>query len=68
MDIDRLAIRSLQCHLKLKLTSSQPVSTATANESDLKTQAQVQQVLEAFKSDPFGLDRDRDRVACESLP
>jgi micrococcal nuclease len=36
--------------------------------SDFKTQAQAQQVLNAFTGDPHRLDQDKDRVACESLP
>ncbi|HEY9860724.1 MAG TPA: excalibur calcium-binding domain-containing protein [Candidatus Obscuribacterales bacterium] len=35
---------------------------------DFKTQAEAQRVLDAFPSDPFDLDRDKDKVACESLP
>ncbi|MBD1832565.1 thermonuclease family protein [Cyanobacteria bacterium FACHB-472] len=36
--------------------------------SDFKTQAEAQRVFNAFPGDPFRLDRDNDRVACESLP
>lgn len=38
------------------------------NCSDFKTQSEAQRVLAAFPSDSFGLDRDRNGVACESLP
>jgi micrococcal nuclease len=34
---------------------------------DFTSQAQAQQVLNAFPGDPFKLDRDRDGIACESL-
>lgn len=37
------------------------------NCSDFKTQAQAQQVLNAFPGDKFMLDRDNDGIACESL-
>lgn len=36
--------------------------------SDFATQAEAQRVLDAYPGDPFNLDRDRDGVACESLP
>ena len=35
---------------------------------DFGTQAEAQKVLNAFSGDPFDLDRDRDKVACEHLP
>jgi micrococcal nuclease len=35
---------------------------------DFKTQAQAQQVLNAFAGDPYKLDGDKDGIACESLP
>lgn len=38
------------------------------NCSDFRTQAEAQRVLEAFPNDRFRLDRDKDGVACESLP
>ncbi len=38
------------------------------NCSDFSTQAQAQQVLNAFPGDKFRLDRDFDGIACESLP
>lgn len=38
------------------------------NCSDFKTQREAQRVLDAFPGDPHGLDRDKDGVACESLP
>ncbi|WP_122090047.1 thermonuclease family protein [Halalkalicoccus subterraneus] len=38
------------------------------NCSDFETQAEAQAVLDEDSSDPHGLDRDGDGVACESLP
>lgn len=38
------------------------------NCSDFATQAEAQQVLEAYPGDPFKLDRDKDSIACETLP
>jgi micrococcal nuclease len=35
---------------------------------DFKTQAEAKRVLDAFPGDPFDLDRDKDSIACESLP
>lgn len=35
--------------------------------SDFTTQKEAQAVLEAFPGDPYGLDRDRDGIACETL-
>jgi micrococcal nuclease len=35
--------------------------------SDFSSQQQAQQVLGAFRGDPFQLDGDRDGIACESL-
>jgi micrococcal nuclease len=59
-------------------TPSRPASRSTSNLpacansecdcSDFKTQAQAQQVLNTFPGDPHRLDRDKDGVACESLP
>lgn len=37
------------------------------NCSDFKTQAQAQQVFDAFPGDKFRLDGDKDGIACESL-
>lgn len=58
--------------------TSAPESSSTAdlpdcvnsdcNCSDFATQADAQAVLDAFEGDPHGLDRDKDGVACESLP
>ena len=36
--------------------------------SDFVTQALAQEVLDAYKSDEYGLDRDGNGVACEALP
>jgi micrococcal nuclease len=36
--------------------------------SDFKTQREAQRVLDAFPGDPHRLDRDKDGIACESLP
>ncbi|MEG4108881.1 excalibur calcium-binding domain-containing protein [Microcoleus sp. S13_C5] len=38
------------------------------NCSDFATQAEAQRVLEAYPGDPFKLDRDKDSIACETLP
>jgi len=38
------------------------------NCKDFKTQAEAQRVLDAFAGDPHNLDRDKDGIACESLP
>jgi hypothetical protein len=38
------------------------------NCSDFDTQEEAQAVLDDDKSDPHGLDRDKDELACESLP
>ncbi len=38
------------------------------NCSDFDSQEASQIVLDAFEGDPFRLDRDKDGVACESLP
>jgi micrococcal nuclease len=35
---------------------------------DFKTQAEAQQVLDAFPGDPYKLDGNKDGKACESLP
>jgi micrococcal nuclease len=50
-------------------TSSLPACVnSDCNCSDFETQAQAQQILEAFSNDAFDLDRDLDGVACEKLP
>lgn len=36
--------------------------------SDFGSQAEAQDVLEQDSSDPYGLDRDGDGWACETLP
>jgi len=38
------------------------------NCSDFATQPDAQEVLDADRSDPYGLDVDGDGVACETLP
>ncbi len=38
------------------------------NCSDFSNQKEAQAVLDAFPKDPHGLDRNKDGVACESLP
>jgi hypothetical protein len=38
------------------------------NCSDFSPRKQAQAVLDAFPDDPHGLDRNKDGVACESLP
>ncbi len=50
-------------------TQSPPICVnSDCNCSDFKTQAQAQQVLNAFPRDKFRLDGDSDGIACESLP
>jgi len=48
-------------------TNSQPAQ-GDYNCSDFKTQAEAQKVFNAQAGDPYGLDRDVDGEACESLP
>ncbi|WP_287310494.1 excalibur calcium-binding domain-containing protein [Moorena sp. SIO1G6] len=62
------------------VTNTTPISSAAAepefpdcvnsdcNCSDFSTQAEAQQVLDGFPGDPHRLDRDKDGIACESLP
>ena len=38
------------------------------NCSDFKTQAESQRILDSTPRDPYKLDRDKDGIACESLP
>jgi micrococcal nuclease len=50
-------------------TAKEPACTnSDCDCKDFKAQAEAQRVLDAFPSDPFDLDRDKDKVACESLP
>jgi micrococcal nuclease len=50
-------------------TGNLPACTQTDCDcKDFKTQAEAKRVLDAFPGDPFDLDRDKDGVACESLP
>ena len=50
-------------------TSNLPACVnSDCNCSDFRTQAEAQRVLNAYSGDPHRLDRDRDGVACESLP
>jgi micrococcal nuclease len=42
--------------------------TRDLNCKDFKTQREAQAVLDADPSDPHRLDRDKDGIACESLP
>ncbi len=47
------------------------IATANADDlncSDFSTQQEAQTVLEKDPSDPNGLDRDNDGIACENLP
>ncbi len=46
-----------------------PECTKTnCNCSDFATQEEAQKVLDRFPKDPYGLDRDGNGVACQSLP
>jgi micrococcal nuclease len=46
---------------------SRPAPSRDYNCSDFETQAEAQQMFNAYPGDPFKLDRDRDGIACESL-
>ncbi len=49
--------------------SNLPECTKTdCNCSDFATQEEAQKVLDRFPKDPYGLDRDGNGVACQSLP
>lgn len=43
-------------------------NAADLNCSDFTTQAEAQAVFDATPGDPNGLDRDKDGIACETLP
>ena len=45
-----------------------PCTTSDCDCKDFKTQAEAQKVLDAFPGDPFRLDKDKDGIACETLP
>ena len=52
-------------------TTTGNLPACTQSECDCKdfaTQAEAQRVLNAFPDDPYKLDRDKNDVACESLP
>lgn len=53
---------------KVKSADFPSCVNSDCNCSDFATQAQAQRVLEAYPGDPFKLDRDRDSIACETLP
>jgi micrococcal nuclease len=53
--------------LPLRSPVSRPAPSRDYNCSDFKTQAEAQQMFNAYPGDPFQLDLDRDRIACESL-
>ena len=42
--------------------------TSDCNCSDFSTQNEAQKVFESFPNDKFKLDKDKDGIACESLP
>ena len=50
------------------LTLAGPAEASGHNCSDYATQAEAQAALNADPSDPEGLDRDNDGIACETLP
>ncbi|MDP9353906.1 MAG: thermonuclease family protein [Chloroflexota bacterium] len=52
----------------LPLGAITPVAAQDVDCSDFATQGDAQAVLTSDPSDPNGLDRDSDGVACESLP
>lgn len=45
-----------------------PCTDSYCDCGDFASQALAQQVLESFDGDPYGLDRDRNGQACESVP
>ena len=50
-------------------TENLPACARTnCNCSDFQTQAEAQAVFEAFSDDRHGLDRNKNGIACESLP
>jgi hypothetical protein len=49
-------------------TASPAFAVDQFNCGDFSTQQKAQAVLNADKSDPNGLDRDKDGIACEDLP
>ena len=51
---------------KPQAPASKPALTGDKNCSDFPSQAAAQEALRAKPSDPWGLDRDRDGIACES--
>jgi outer membrane biosynthesis protein TonB len=53
---------------KVKAVNFPSCVNSDCNCSDFTTRAAAQRVLEAFPGDPFKLDRDRDGIACETLP
>ncbi|MFD1065679.1 excalibur calcium-binding domain-containing protein [Oceanobacillus locisalsi] len=52
----------------LMFGTAQSVFAADKNCSDFETQQEAQEHYDADPSDPDGLDRDNDGIACESLP
>ena len=61
--------RSGSAAVEAEPTSNLPACVnSDCNCSDFRTQAEAQRVLNAYSGDPHRLDRDRDGVACESLP
>lgn len=52
--------------LRFTQTNSPPVRNY--NCGDFKTQAEAQRILDSMPGDPYKLDSDNDRIACESLP
>lgn len=53
---------------KVKAVNFPSCVNSDCNCSDFATRAAAQRVLEAFDGDPFKLDRDKDGIACETLP
>lgn len=64
-----LAIGISTCNAPSDLyASSPPCTDSYCDCSDFANQALAQDVLTAFKDDPYGLDKDGNGQACESLP
>ncbi|UNU27487.1 hypothetical protein D0A37_16870 [Microcoleus vaginatus HSN003] len=53
---------------KVKSADFPSCVNSDCNCSDFTTQDEAQRVLEAYPGDRFKLDRDKDSIACETLP
>jgi hypothetical protein len=62
-----VAVAGLALLGPVSLASAQPLA-GDKDCSDFQYQEEAQAVLDATPGDPNGLDRDKDGIACESLP